>query len=406
MPRYNSYNSHTQSNGPRKRRATWSNSVGTRVQPRYWNNPTVGQGKDIRRDGRPTTLEAQDCLAVTIDAFSDKTMQPRVPDGKATESVGMKYQMINELEQMSNETLDILFFPGLNCCAHVKGGNSKSISILQNAALTKIQRITSHVTGKVTLDGTTGEITFTQTAERAVAKWRLVSYGMLLSLVNNSEENDGWWEACRITASNDVHDYNVSLSVPSMEIAPIVQPINFFPKIPELSSSEMLNQGSYSTGKLRNIHNVTFQLNPEFDDRNFVDLTNCAKIDPGPTSTLVSMGFPLDGKTPPKDAPDTNTYKGISLSTAPKCNRVNDEVISQFIDNSFDSIFIRIHGVGASVVGRSPSRLTMHTVMNQEIVYDEKALNAKFHQGAVYHKLHDNVTGNAKAAQPNKNKFN
>ena len=380
----------TKSGGGGSTRA-WSNSVGSRYSPRTWVNPTLGEGKTLWNQKTANTPEATACLEVALNAFSDATMQPRFPDGKASESVGMKYQMINEVEQQANKgVMEIMFFPGLNGCTTVKNATSKSLGAVNstaNSALSKFQRVTNHVTGLTTL-AADNAITFEQQAERHVAKWRGVSYAMLLSLVNNSEENDGWWEACRITMSSDVDEYMASL-----DITPGVssQPFNVFPDIPNLTSSEMLNSASYCTGKLRNIHNVLFQLNPEYEDHDFVDLTRKSelRLDPTPNSDI---GQPFDT--------DTIIYKGNKLLSG-SSNRVNDESVSQFVDHTYDGIFIRIHGVEPNpATGRSASRLTMHTVMNQEIVYDEKALNAKFHQPAVLHTGYGRIKGSPSAGQP------
>ena len=363
----------------------------------YWVNPTVGRGKSLRGH-RSNTHEANACMKVALDAFSDATTQPRFPDGKASESVGMKYQMINEVEATVGGIMELVFFPGLNTCVTITNATSKSLgpeTSAQNAFPTKIQRISNHVTGDVTVNGNV--FTFEQQDERHIAKWRVVSYGLLLSLVNNSEENDGWWEACRITPSNDITDYGMSAGIGTLG-TPVNQPFNFFHNIPSLTSSEMLNSASYSTGKLRNIHNVVFQLNPEYDDHEFVDLAKVSEIDPGPAATLGNIGQPFDGLVPPTGA---TAFQGVTLTKGNNAStRVNDEIVEQFIDGTFDAIFIRIHGVDNSLGGRQ-SRLTLHTVMNQEIVYDEKALNAKFHQGQVWHSSHGKIKGGLAAGQAN-----
>lgn len=393
------------------RNRAWSSSVGTRYQKQYWINPTVGRGKNVRNDA-VSSAEATACMAVALNAFSDKTTQPRFPDGKANESVGMKYQMINEIEQAQNGSIELLFFPGLNCCVNIRNCTSKSLgarnSQMNTVPVTKVQRLTNHITGSIKKgadDNGKTPLTMTQIDERSVAKWRVVSYGMLLSLVNNSEENDGWWEACRITPPNDAREYrvihNLALSALNMGDS---QPFTFFPEVPQLTSSQMLNQASYTTGKLRNIHNVIFQLNPEFEDREFVDLAEEVTLTTKTSGYSNTIGFPLDALNSPNGGTtaDHTSYNGTELERQGVLStRIQDEAVSQFLDTSFDAIFIRIHGVPQSTV-RSPSRLTIHTVMNQEIVYDEKALNAKFHKGSVYHHAHERIKGTPSAGQPNK----
>ena len=252
MPYYSKKRGYGGGGRKRLKTKTWSNSVGTRWKTKFFVNPTLGSGKSIRSRARSNTPEANACMAVALNAFSDKTMQPRFPDGKASESVGMKYQMINEIEYTELSTMEIIFFPGLNTCIHVKNATSKSLGARtspENQYQGKIQRVSNHVTGDVSVQTSasgTQVFRFEQANERHVAKWRVVSYGLLLSLVNNSEENDGWWEACRITPSNDISDYAVSANVDPASPT-ITQPFNFFHKVPNLTSSEMLNSASYCT---------------------------------------------------------------------------------------------------------------------------------------------------------------
>lgn len=382
----------------------WSNSVGTRVRPKAWVNPTVGTGASIRSGMERNTPYAKACMEVALNAFSRATKQPRFPDGKVTESIGLHYQMMNEIEAApgSSGNIDIIFFPGINACMTIRGATTPDLgppTSPQNAALSKLQRVSNHVTGNVEIVG--DQLVFEQVPQLYVAKWRLVSAGCMFSLINNSEENDGWWEACRITPSSDIRDYGFSYSPMANPDDCYGQPINVFHTIPQLTSSEMLNQSSYSTGKLRHINNVLFSLNPEYGDRDFIDLARRTEIElsPGAGANLTPVGMPLHGLIKPDGGLD---YVGATFAaTASTSPRVNDEVISSLIDTTFDAIYIRIHGVDNSN-GRNPSKLTMYTAMNHEIVYDEKAHNAKFHAGhAVYHDKHDQIKGEPYAAQSN-----
>lgn len=45
---------------------------------------------------------------VATNTFSDETMQQRFHDGKATESVGLEYQLINEIEYTPAGTISFV----------------------------------------------------------------------------------------------------------------------------------------------------------------------------------------------------------------------------------------------------------------------------------------------------------
>lgn len=353
----------------RRRNTPWSNSVGTRYAQRALYNPTVGGGKRIRSRHSADTAEARACRSVVLNAFSDATQQPRFPDGKATESIGFRGQMITEVSQNTPGTIDLLFFAGINTCVVMSGADGTSLNDTQNAAPVKHMTLNRHCRADITSTAASGvtEVNVDQAASTMIAKWRVVSYGLLLSLVNNADENDGWWEAIRITPSNDKGDYVLAqrqVGTDSVED----QPVALLHRMPALSSSQMLANQSYSTGKLRNIHNVTFQLNPEMNTHEFSDLSKIAKINGIAGGDL---SCPLDANANEIDNPITLAEDAF--------NRASSSHVDGWVDLQYDAIFIRIHGQNGTN-GKAPSRLTCHTVMNQELVYDERSENQKFHQ--------------------------
>jgi len=431
----------------------WSNSVGTRYTPRFWVNPTVGQTSFMRGRNTWTTEEAQACLEVVKNAFSDATNQPRFPDGKASESIGYRGQMITEITQRGSETMDILFYCGVNTPLTITGGNLTSVSDLQNTRVAdkggfSLMTLQNHVRGIFTRANDHGDNiagvqswNIEQPNSVAIAKWRPVSYGLMLSLVNNAEENDGWWEACRVTVAQDKSMYGMSIyeafaqdtadppaPAPNQNASPNpaaavprddpTRPLEFVHKHPTMSSSMMLQNQSYSTGKLRNIHHVVFQLNPELRTHEFNDLpkrTNVKGAKVGydtfrqnPNNNPAwTEGQRVDSDyTATADMGDDARNGFVDLGTEPNGkDRIEDEGYGSFLDTSFDAIYIRIHGnPGSEINGaavRGPSRLTAHVVMNQELVYDETSENAKFHQaGSPNHPgisrlVHNSKTDNA-----------
>lgn len=365
-----------------KPRRNWSNSTGTRFYEPYFSNPTIGHGNRYQVGQKPT-WEAMASLEVVRNPFADTTQQPRFPDGKASESIGFRGQMIAEFEQANDGVVELLFFPGVDCCCVLRNVFSDANpSTLGTPNVLSYMELQQHLRADLTISDTAGTINIEQSRSTAIAKWRPVSYGMHISLVNNADENDGWWEAIRVSLSNETDSYSVPVAAngaaqPPDNTANEVA-ISVIHKMPDLKSSQMLANQSYSTGKLRDIHQVLFCLNPEMKEHAFNDVplrTQVTSVLPETDSNQIPVAYKSTDMLPAETPVIGRT------STLPNV-RAQDSVMDAFVDTSYDAIFVRIHGRPA-VGGRSASRFTVHTVQNQELVYDENSENAKFHQGSL-----------------------
>ena len=379
-------------------RKVYDYGSGTRAWWLKSYNPTASRrGRTFRTARDMNSREAAACLHVAMHPFSDQTNMPRFPDGKVDESVGLQYKVAAEFRQQTTASgnLELLFFPGLNCCVTVNASISNQLGLevsAENQYQEKIITQPNHVTGNITDNGTS--LTFTQQRERMVAKWRGVSYGMRILCLNNEEEADGHFKACRITPSNNIEDYGVSFSPGATS-----QPLYLYHKIPQLTVADILNQRSFCMDRLAQIGDYIFQLNPENQDREFVDLTEASTLELGAAGANTNQGMPFDGLVLPAGGA---TYEGRNfVQSATQSSRIQDESISQFIDLTFDAIYVRIFGRDGTT-GRLATNLHVLCFMNQELVYDEKAHNTKFHQRTVYHSGHKKVKGIVKAAHKNR----
>jgi hypothetical protein len=302
----------------------------------------------------------------------------------------------HEIEVTTGGNMEILLYPGLNSCVAIRNCTSKSLGLRvtpENVIPVKIQGVNNNVVGECELASSL--LTFKQDDNSYVAKWRGNSYGVFFQTVNNADENDGWWEAIRFSMSQDIKDYRFCFN---QAIGTDSQALHFWPAFPEVGGS-IVNQVSYSQGVIREISKVLFQLNHENGDREFVDMNQRMLVNaPGP---VTKPGVPLDALQIYKD-PLRRDYIGMEMFSDPILSsaRMKDEPIAQFFDQGFDCILIRIHGADNSS-GRSPTRVTCTCAMNLELVYDEKALNSRFHMPGVYHPGHDTIQQSIKAAEPN-----
>jgi len=258
-------------------------------------------------------------LAVYRNAFSTATTNPKIPDGKSYHSSGVRLQAVKEFINDTDTTMDFLLFPGIN---------NGIIMAKANQTNGRYMPYPSHFT---TTPGGGGG--FIQNADTAIDKWRVVSQALKITLINNSDENDGWWEACRVQLPSD----NSVFQIVDGATANVVGTAFDADQLPGVDvERQMVENPTYVTGKLRDIHRHIFQLAPQGSDHDFNEL-----------NTLLST-----------------TDSGGSI-----------------IDKNFDAIYIRIHGRTGT---ESPTRVMLHVVSNQELVYDEAATLCRYHSESVF----------------------
>lgn len=359
----------TSRSGSKRTRTTYRNARGSRRMVKV-NTPKANYNDGARKE-----------MSVFYDAFSNATAQPRVPDGKALSSMGHKNQRIYEIHNRQDEknVVHILLYGGL-------GGGA----IVCNTALTGVNppnRAWTHMGyqdfgGFKMNDFETLAIDDTQSDSLNItnvenfSKWRLVSQGLRLKLVNPAEEDDGWWEAVRLsecldeddwvmTTRNDLNDWE---SGDDVTVSPYGQWI-----LGTLGTRELTNHASYSNGRLKDIHKSEFQLKPIGDDLTFQDLSDKYntpyKKDSAP-SNICCTGFN-----------DTGHREFRFNRGNIKANRL----IKDLVDWNHDMVYIRLHTrphvqqVDGTASGTANgSRVLAHLVANHEVMYQPTEKEAKF----------------------------
>jgi hypothetical protein len=222
----------------------------------------------------------------------------------------------------------IYLFPGLN--------NGIGVRPAALDQFCRTQPYTNHgaLTQQPNPDPLGGPI-YLQDPTTAISKWRIVSQGLKLTLVNNSDENDGWWEAIRLTINGT--DRRITKDTGALGDTPGSPG---FTNISEelLNPTNMVEQPTYTTGKLRDIHRHLFVLRPEGSEHEFQTLRG-----------------------------DFRAQTDDSLDTV--------------FDKSFDVIVIKVHARKlAAGATEGQTRLMTHVVCNQEIIYDEKSFLSRYHE--------------------------
>lgn len=250
--------------------------------------------------------------------FSTATTTPKVGDGKIGYSVGSREGIAVQVSDPNGEICFILS-PGLNSSLQAitnnKQGETPDIEYFDN---TLDQQLSN--TGKKLPSNPD--------------RYRLVSAGVRLTCINNSENNNGWFEAIRVPMSYSTDaptakdDTDIDLVGSTFDV--ITGNVGNMVVNPDCESKLRISRSwaihpSYVTGKLRNLEKHLFYLQPT-GDRDVV---------------------------------------------------LNLDATTQF-DKSFDVVMIRIHAA-ASTDATQQLTVMAHCVSNWELNFDANNPRSRYH---------------------------
>lgn len=304
-----------------------------------------------------TKSEVEQQLHMLHNPFAATTSQPKIPDGKTNESLGFSTQAVGEIgNRLDTSTLHILLYAGMN-----------SALVAQPCAQANLQTRTYYIPPFVGSGGVDWSYAqgspnatagFTIETPDNYALWRTVSCGLQLKLLNATEEDDGWWESFRVTPEFRNYDYILTTSGNVLDNAgdhATLAPVNLLTGLEDVN---IANEQSYSTGLLRDINRVQFETHGKLDDHDFRVMKNEIYI-----PTEANAGH------------DETNMKCMFVNGSPE----PVEVINQFIDPSYDMVYIRLHCRLNNETTSLGSRFHYNLISNQEINFDHRERESRFH---------------------------
>ncbi len=298
----------------------------------------------------------QGSLAIYRDPFTPRAAEAKIPDGKTRLSVGTRLNASRSLKNKSggDDILHVLLYPGISQGMVVWGDTGE----LTNRGFTATQ-YNNHMTFDVASiynagAGADGPVIFNE----KISKWRLVSQGLKLQLMNTDEENDGWFQAIRLNdafqaaqlgfySGDNVNQQTSTVFGPDLTM------------LTDLENKNLMNSPTYSEGRLKDIHKTCFELQPQTDDHEFKSLPAKYTVVNGTDIATVGGG---------------PAYVSLQGDTAQA-----HAIVGQLLDDAFDCVYIRIHCRSNTGAGSTTgSSLRAHIISNQEIVYDEDQSEHKF----------------------------
>lgn len=319
---------------------------------------TTKRKKTSKKKASKASSSAMRSLATYYDPFCGLHNQPRIPDGKASASLGHQLECINEVNTAltgslgENGVTHMLLFPGLNACLAVVD-SQESVANYGASDVPMTYRLADGVliNWSGLSDSTGGTMNY---ISNVPAYWRQVSCGLKLNLLNPVEEDDGWFEACRVTYPLNADDWILHETNGGKSAARLTGAFSPLGVLQDLRTDQIVNQSSYISGELRDLKHHQFRLNP-MSEHKFIH--------------SAERQYFLGTEIPAID--------GInSVCTFLQGGSNVEDALNKHIDFQFDMVYIRIHGRSTG----TPTRLLAHVVSNQEIMYDNDSTLSRYHQ--------------------------
>jgi len=294
-------------------------------------------------------------MDVMRNPFSLATTNPKIPDNRTTYSAGQRLQVSGQVIQGNLPEMYIFVYPGVCAGLQFHSGTATSTDIDYPGM--EVFPYNNHVSFLGDNASTNPTL-----HERQVEKWRCVSQGLRLSLVNNTEENDGWFEYIRIPVDVSPTDWAFvkrpanPLIGTDREFIPILSQTGL-----KAAGNNMVDHVTYQSGKLRDIHKFAFVLHSAGEDHEFRN---------------IGIGYPDVLDAAADDLKAGGTPFGIKSTSS------SNLLIRDALDTSYGCILIKIHGNKGDATS-SGTKLMYHMVSNQELIYDQASNLSRFHTRAM-----------------------
>lgn len=303
--------------------------------------------------------------AVIRNPFSTAVANAKIPDGSVALSTTCRYSVSSTIVD-TNGSVNLLlvggFYCGLAAQSTIPNGTNtpNALEKQRNFQYGTPSRAFVNVQS-----GTDPAITSGITQDPgAPNQYRVVSQGLRISLINNSQDNDGWFEAIRCSPSNSYTDWGLQPAVTqangtngapdrqaeAVTIAPVMDRYegssaagsNLF----QDAQSNWAMNPSYIAGKARDLYKHNFILHRQ-ENNDFIEIPQQCTLQ----SVEAAATSPL---------------------TSPRPFSGNNSLTPWWVDKQMDSILIRIR---SNTSGANAGNMVLHVHMVQHVeeCYDERS---------------------------------
>jgi len=266
------------------------------------------------------STERSKCAAVVRNPFSTATAAPKLMDHKALRSLGMRRNLVKSYDFGAENDYDIILSPILDSPMYIR-----------SAANTAAGDVTAKAGGDIPVFGTDVNLMswkkmdpavepktdVGQDTKTEVSKWRMVSQGMKITLVNSADDNDGWFEAFPFTPNFGFPAIRHTTTRAGIDALTKDTPVGMSAFPPgeyglndktELNGWSAADKQGYITGKLRNINKYIFANKRNNRDHEFVEVPTAAIYEQIPTfladKNMTCWYIRIHGRKEPATASD------------------------------------------------------------------------------------------------------
>lgn len=284
--------------------------------------------------------------------FSKLTDVAKIPDDSVSHSLARTLQHVSQIRNAADVgTMHILLHPsmGIGCSVFgdVDAYGDRTVSYLGFPD----QQL--HINAyEAALAGGGEGVELKNGSE--IAKWRIVSQGLRLSLNNVAEENDGWYETCRIIDDKDIKANwciapvdNKPSNITQYEQCGLGGTDAIGGMVTVLDGLSLIEQPGYQTGLLKDLGKKEFKLNPVGNAMDFQEMYDSYQLTEGSQADFFH-----------------NTDKGVIQLQSNNAKTKN--VFDSMQDHNHDMVYIRVHPRANTGGKNAGSAMIAHLVQNIE----------------------------------------
>lgn len=298
--------------------------------------------------------------AVIRNPFSTAVANAKIPDGSVALSTTCKYSVSSTISDTTG-SVNILLAGGLYCGLSAlvttsAPGATTRVFRQQNFQYAVPTRLPSLPVASGDGSAATPFVYNVDQNQMVPNQYRIVSQGLRISLINNSQDNDGWFEAIRCSPSNSYTDWGIvpavtaaaGVEAETSTIAPVLDRYEGNGDAGSNLFSQGLNNWamnpSYIAGKARDLYKHNFILHRQ-ENNDFIEIPQDCQLFASTATTTTTSPRPLTG---------TNS------------------ITPWWVDKQMDSILIRIR---SNVSGSNAGNMVLHVHMVQHVeeCYDERS---------------------------------
>lgn len=270
---------------PKRMRYTQKGTYGT-----SYRRMNVGQ-PNVTNPVTPTPTGAQEKhhedAAALVLPHTATNKQPQIHDSSVQASNGISIRDVAQLQLKPGYTYTLCIYPGINSmwCITDQGldytGGGFTATKSQTARFHEYHGALNVDVDTLADDESTANAEQTLQNNYNINRWRLVSQGVHIQLMNSDRDNSGWWESCTMPMPIDTENYiiqndqKVFDELPFNDLVPQAGDWTVSPDLTLINSTTSIaNEPSYCRGALKDIHKQIFNVKKLTDEHPWIPFGN------------------------------------------------------------------------------------------------------------------------------------